>query len=174
MNIRESKVEDISLITTLHEEAFGESEGNEIALLVRDMLKDETAKPITSLVIEDKEKIAGHIIFSSVKIEDSENLIASILAPLAISKKYQQKGYGTNLIKSGLEILRKQGVEIVLVLGDPKYYNRIGFNTNHNIEAPYILEYPEAWMALELNAGVLGKATGMAKCAVSLSAPEYW
>lgn len=158
----------------MHEEAFGESEGSVIVQLVHNMLRDETARPLISLVIDEKEKIIGHVIFSSITIEGHENITASILAPLAISKKNQKKGYGTKLIKSGLDILSRRGVEIVLVYGDPKYYNRIGFNSAHHIEAPNKLQYPEAWMALELKDGALSKVAGIARCAISLSAPEYW
>ena len=174
MNIRASKNEDLAFIRSVHEDAFGEPEGKSVAQLACDLLEDETAKPLTSLVAEDNGKIIGNIIFSSVKVDGYEDLSIYILAPLAVSKSYQQKGLGTKLINHGLETLRKGGADVVLVLGDPNYYSRSGFKAGQNIKPPYKLEYPEAWMALELKADMLAKIDGVAKCATSLCQPEYW
>lgn len=176
MNIRESNNDDLNSIRLLHEHAFGEPEGKAIGQLACDILSDETAKPLLSLVVENEknEEIIGHIIFSSVKIEGSEELSTYILAPLAIARKFQHKGWGTKLINYGLAALKAREAFIVLVLGDPNYYGRVGFKTNHNVKAPYKLEYPEAWMALELKSGMLAKAKGVAQCAFSLASPEHW
>ncbi len=174
MSIRESKSEDLNSIRLVHEDAFGESEGEVVAQLVCDILADESAKPLLSLVVEDGDKIVGSIIFSSLKIEGNEELSAYILAPLAVSKNCQRQGWGTKLIHHGLETLKKRGVDLVLVLGDPNYYTRTGFKAGHSIEPPYKLEYPEAWLALELMPGMLAKAKGAAHCASSLDSPELW
>jgi len=174
MSIRESNSEDLSFIRLVHEDAFGEPEGKVVAQLACDILADESAKPLLSVVAEDGGKIVGSIIFSSVKIGCNEESLAYILAPLAVSKNYQQQGWGTKLINHGLEVLKRSSVDVVLVLGDPKYYTRTGFNADHSIEPPYKLEYPEAWMALELKPGILAKVKGFARCASSLSSPEYW
>ena len=174
MNIRESKSEDLNSIRLVNKDAFGEPEGEVVAQLACDILADESAKPLLSVVADDDGKIIGSIIFSSVKIEGNEELSAYILAPLAISKNYQQQGLGTTLINHGLEALKKRGVDIVLVLGDPSYYTRTGFIAGHSIEPPYILEYPEAWMAIELKPGTLDIAKGVVQCATSLMVPEYW
>ena len=174
MNIRESKCEDLQSIRLVQEGAFGEPEGKVVAQLACDILMDETAKPLLSLVAEDNDKVVGNIIFSSVAITGNAELSTYILAPLAISKKYQQKGLGTKLISHGLEVLTNRGADIVLVLGDPNYYTRTGFKPGHCIEPPYKLEHPEAWMALELKPGMLAKAKGVAQCATSLGSPEHW
>ena len=95
MNIRESKSKDLNSIHLVHEDAFGEPEGKVVAQLACDILVDETAKPLLSLVAEDIDKIVGNIIFSSVKIVGNAELSAYILAPLALLKKHQQKSLGT-------------------------------------------------------------------------------
>jgi predicted N-acetyltransferase YhbS len=174
MSIRESKSDDLNSIRLVHQEAFGESEAEVVAQLACDILADESAKPLLSLVAEDGGKIIGSIIFSSVKIEGSEELSVYILAPLAVSTNCQRQGWGTKLIHHGLDALKKRGVDLVLVLGDPKYYMRTGFQTDHSIEPPYKLEYPEAWMAVALKPGMLAKAKGVAHCASSLDSPELW
>jgi len=174
MNIRESVDNDLAAIRSLHEDAFGESEGHTVAQLACDLLSDETARPLLSLVAEINGRIIGHVIFSMVRIEGNETVSAYILAPLAVSQAHQRQGTGTQLIHHGLSMLAKRGTEIVLVLGDPAYYSRTGFKTGHAIQPPYDLDYPEAWMALELKPGALATVKGFARCADSLSAPQYW
>ena len=174
MSIRESKSDELNSIRLVHEDAFGEPEGEVVAQLACDILADESAKPLLSLVAEDGGKIVGNIIFSSVKIEGNEELSAYILAPLAVSKNCQRQGWGTKLIHHGLDALKKREVDLVLVLGDPKYYTRTGFQAAHSIKPPYKLEYPEAWMALALKPGMLARAKGVVHCASSLDSPELW
>lgn len=174
MGIRESTSEDLNSIRLVHEDAFGEPEGEVVAQLACNILGDESAKPLLSVIAEDDGRVVGNIIFSSLKIEGAEELSAYILAPLAVSKKCQQHGWGTKLITHGLDKLKNRGVDIVMVYGDPNYYKRTGFKPDHSIEPPYKLKYPEAWMALELKPGILTRAKGVARCASSLESPEYW
>lgn len=174
MIIRPSKNDDLESIASLYEDAFGEHDGKVIAQLALDIIEDETAVPFLSIVAENHNSIVGHITFSPVVIEGEKELSTYILAPLAVSKAHQKKGIGTKLINYGLDEMRKHSVDIILVLGDPHYYTRVGFNGEHNIKPPYKLEYPEAWMALELNPEVLKKVKGVAQCCSSLSSPEHW
>ena len=57
----------------------------------------------------------------------------------------------------------------MLALGDPNYYTRTGFKAVQNLESPYKLEYPEAWMTQELVEGMLAKTQGMVLCALPLN-----
>lgn len=175
MKIRESVITDKDVIRKVHQNAFGESEGETVSQLAINLLEDKSASPILSLVAEQNNKIIGNVIFSSVKIEDNdEKNMAYILAPLAVMKDSQGKGVGRALVNHGLKILTKHGAKLVFVYGDPNYYKRTGFKADHNLKPPYNLEYPEAWMVQELTQGVLAKAKGMIKCASSLDSQEYW
>jgi len=174
MMIRESKNSELEAICALHFEAFGEPEGEIITHLVREILNDESAKPLLSLVAEEEGKIVGHIIFSSLTVEGTEEISAYILAPLAVSKNKQKQGLGTQLITTGIDELKSRGAEVVFVYGDPNYYNRTGFVTGHHVAAPYELEYPEAWMAQELKANKLSGLKGIATCCSSLMNRKYW
>ena len=174
MQIRESVENDKDVIRILHLAAFGESEGETVSQLAIELLEDKNAQPTLSLVAEQNNEIIGNIIFSPVNIEGIKGISAYILAPLAVKNDNQRKGIGTKLINQGIETLRNRGVDIVLVYGDPNYYTRTGFKAGHNLEAPYKLEYPEAWMAQELVEGVLTKTQGMVRCALPLNSPELW
>ncbi len=174
MQIRESVESDKDAIRIVHPAAFGESEGENVSQLAIKLLEDKNAQPILSLVAEQNNEIIGNIIFSPVNIEGIKGISAYILAPLAVKIDNQRKGIGTKLINQGIETLKNRGVDIVLVYGDPNYYTRTGFKTGHNLEAPYKLEFPEAWMAQELVEGVLTKTQGMVRCALPLNSPELW
>ena len=174
MRIRESVENDKDGIRKVHQNAFGKPEGEIVSQLAVDILGDETAQPILSLVAEQNNEIIGNIIFSPVNIEGAEGVPAYILAPLAVAKDHQGKGVGARLINQGIEMLKTQGVGLVFVLGDPKYYTRTGFKAGHGFEAPYKLQHPEAWMAQALIEGVLANAQGKVRCASSLNSPEHW
>ncbi len=175
MKIRESLEKDKDFIRKVHQNAFGQPEGETVSQLAIDLLDDKTALPILSLVAEQDNEIIGNVIFSSVNIEGVEGVSAYILAPLAVAGFAQKSGIGTQLINNGLETLKKRGAEIVLVYGDPNYYMRTGFKADHNLKPPHKLKYPEeAWMAQELVEGSLAKTQGKVQCASSLNSPEYW
>lgn len=174
MNIREATDQDRDAIKLIHLDAFGEVEGPVVAKLALDLLMDETAQPVLALVAEERGAVVGSIIFSTVTIRGHEDLVAYILAPLAVAQVAHGRGHGRALIDCGISMLEERGADLVLVLGEPRYYTRSGFTSAHSIQPPYELEHPQAWMAREIKQGVLGKAKGVVVCAVSLRAPEYW
>ena len=175
VNIRASVEKDNTQIRKVHLNAFDQTEGEVVSQLAIDLLEDETARPILSLVAEQDNDIIGHIIFSPVTIEGAEGISAYILAPLAVTTLKQNNGIGTQLINKGLESLKELGAEIVLVYGDPNYYKHTGFKAGHNLKPPHKLQYPdEAWMAQELVESILTKTQGTVRCALSLNSPEYW
>jgi hypothetical protein len=49
------------------------------------------------------------------------------LAPMAVLTKLQEKGIGSQLVKTGIEICSTQGYDAVVVLGHPEYYPKFGF-----------------------------------------------
>jgi putative acetyltransferase len=174
VHIRESVDDDKEPIRILHQNAFVEPKGEIISQLAIDLLEDKTAQPILSLVAEQNNEIIGNAIFSPVKIKGMKEISAYILAPLGVAKDSQRKGVGTKLINRGIETLKKRGAEIVCLTGDPKYYTRTGFKAEHNLEAPYKLDYTEGWMAQGLVEGKLEKTQGMVLCASTLMSQELW
>jgi len=132
--------------------AFG---GEEESELVRQLMDDPSAAPVLSLIAHIDEKAVGHILFTRAEIKDgSSSITASILAPLAVIPESQKQGIGGKLIETGLEILRKQGTDLLLVLGFPEYYTRHGFEPAmpHKLIAPYPIpeKLSDAWMVQAL------------------------
>ena len=98
----------------------------------------------------------------------------AILAPLAIASNRQRRGLGTRLVQQGLYMLTASGTAAVFVLGDPRYYQHLGFASGHAVTPPFPLPYPEAWMAQDLQPGTLATLRGTARCCQSLMHPQYW
>lgn len=174
MNIRQSLETEKEQLRKLHQETFGEEEGDSVSTLTIQLLEDRTAQPLLSLIAELNNQILGHVLFTKVSIEGDPAQGGYILAPLAVSQEYQRSGIGKKLIQTGLDKLKEQGAEFVLVLGDPAYYSLSDFHTNHQIKPPYELPYPEAWMAQELKPGVLENISGTVRCADALNEQGYW
>ncbi len=179
MQIRKSIEADRKEILDIHNQAFGKNEGPVIAKLVGDLLDDETAMPILSLVAVENHKLIGHILFTKAVITATETpIFAQILAPLAILPEEQNKGVGEKLINAGLKILKESGIELVFVLGHPTYYPRCGFFPagEQGFEAPYPIpeENAPAWMVQELNGDILANNSGKVQCSKVLNEPQHW
>lgn len=178
-NTREAMPEDEPHIYEVIHAAFGDDEGREISNLVCDLLEDQSARPMLSLVATSGENIVGHILFTATHLKEATTEIKSlILAPLSVHPEYQKKGIGGKLIKAGFELLQKEGVGLVFVLGDPVYYKRHGFTAagTYGLKAPYPPpnEYFDAWMVKELQPGLMESAHGVVTCADALNHLRYW
>lgn len=171
MEISESIPSQLAVIEALYIESFGEEENQVVAKLAVALAKLDSN---LSLVATEKDHIVGHIVYSPVSISGNENLSGYILAPLAVSPSHQKRGVGKSLIEKGFSKLSERGVEVVFVLGDPNYYRRLGFHTDHSIQPPYVLDYPEAWQVIALKPEALKDVKGTVSCVPVLMAPELW
>jgi putative acetyltransferase len=90
------------------------------------------------------------------------NVVA--LAPLAVLPAHQRRGIGSDLVRRGVEQCRRAGYCAVLVLGEPAFYRRFGFNkaSLHGIRCPFDVPN-EVFMAAELFPGALVGHRGMVK-----------
>lgn len=176
IKIRESSESNLKQIFLIHNKAFGKKEGKEINILVKNLFNDSTAKPFLSL-IAFKEKIpVGHILFTKTKIMPENNFLSMLLAPLGVIPKFQKKGIGNKLIKTGLNKLLKKRIQLVFVLGHPQYYSRQGFIPAKQkiLKPPYKLskKNESAWMIKKLKK--INNVSGNIICAKSLMKKKYW
>lgn len=175
MYIRETNDADLNDILFVEREAFN---SNKEADLTRDLLADPSAKPLLSLMAYVEDEPAGHILFTNAHLSNNPNVAVSFLAPLAVIPKYQKQGIGGALIKKGLELLLKSGVDLVFVVGHPDYYPRLGFApaSKFGFEAPHPIseEHADAWMVKALRPDVIGSVSGKVICCDVLNKPELW
>lgn len=176
MQIREALETDLSDVLRIERLAFGYDKE---ADLVRELLHDPSAKPLLSLIALKNDQAVGHILFTRTRLSGTNDTVSTaILAPLAIVPEAQEQGIGAKLIKSGIAILSRSGVDLVFVLGHPEYYPRFGFTPAGRLgfEAPYPIpnEHANAWMVQALRPEVVGTVRGKVICADALNRPEHW
>lgn len=156
MHVRPESDRDHNIVRRIHIVAFPTSAE---AMLVDDLRVQ--AKPTLGLVAEEKGHLLGHIMFSPVQLRGHPELKALGLAPMAVAPEAQGKGVGKALVKAGLESCRGQGADVVVVLGDPAYYGRFGFESASQYGLSCDFEAPEgAFMVLELAEGALADRSG--------------
>ncbi|MCU0967398.1 MAG: N-acetyltransferase [Rubrivivax sp.] len=174
MILREAESADRADLLRVHELAFGQDEES---LLVESLLADPTARPVLSLLAEDQGAFLGHVLFTRVRLLGPERPpTASILAPLAVIPSAQRSGVGRSLIEKGCELLAERGVQLLFVLGDPRYYTKRGFTAAlpHGLRAPYTIEPEAAWMVRALDNRALGSSDAQVRCADALAPEKYW
>ncbi len=115
-----------------------------------------------SLVAADDDEIVGHVLFSPVMISSETGEFHALgMGPVAVRPDWQKQGIGTGMILASLDILRRQGAEIVVVEGDPGYYAHFGFEdaSRYGLSCEFNPP-PGCFMILELRAGALAGRTG--------------
>ena len=119
-----------------------------------------------SLVALAGNRIVGHVLFTPVLIKAAQrSIVGAGLAPLAVLPSLQKQGVGARLVTSGLDHLRRAGTPFVVVLGEPAYYGRFGFQpaSRFHIACPFAGVADEAFMMLVLNQAPLRGVTGIAR-----------
>jgi putative acetyltransferase len=155
MVIRHETPEDVAAVRRVEELAFGRTD--EAALV--DALRAH-GKVTLSLVAEEDACVVGHVLFSQVEIGAAPGVG---LAPFVVLLERQRRGIGAELVRRGLAECRASGHECAVVLGEPEYYRRSGFETaaHHGVRCEF--DAPdEAFMILALRPGALAGLGGIA------------
>jgi len=108
----------------------------------------------------------GHILFSPARIEGKEKAWEGMgLAPLAVPPKRQRQGIGSQLIDSGIRMLKEKGCPFVIVLGHPEYYQRFGFRpaSRRGVRCQWEGVPDEAFMILILDDEAMVGAAGVGR-----------
>ena len=174
--IREATKLDREKILDIHIQAFETEEAKKVAALASNLLSEDTHPKTLINVAEINGKVVGHIAFSPVTFNSNKNLKGYILAPLGVKPEYQKRRIGSKLIKNGIEMLSREGVNVLFVYGDPKYYSKFGFNEKAAAKytPPYKLQYPFGWLAITLDKANSTQDTVLLSCVDSLSDPTLW
>src|ERR1700761_5292975 len=126
MQIRPERPEDARAISIVTEAAFKEAEhtsGTEARIV--EALRAANALTVSLVAVED-DMIVGHVAFSPVSISDG-SVGWFGLGPVSVTPPRQGQGIGQALVREGLGRLESAGAVGCVVLGDPDYYGRFGF-----------------------------------------------
>ena len=146
MKIRPETPQDISAIEKVTIAAFdGKPYADGTEHLIISRLREVGAMSL-SLVAEMDGKIVGHVAFSVVTINGTDQGWYG-LGPVSVLPELHKEGIGSRLIKEGLSLIREKGAKGCVLEGSPMYYQRFGFKTYPDLfyeGAPA----PEYFMAL--------------------------
>lgn len=148
---------DIPFIRQVHQAAF--PTGAEADLV--DALRSN-GNLIVSLVACRDDQVIGHIAFSPVSV-DGQNANGLGLAPVAVLPMHQRSGYGSALIRAGLDACRAAGVEFVVVLGEPRFYAQFGFATASRMGFQNEYRAGDEFMAIALREGSPDDVSGLVR-----------
>lgn len=144
--IRDVHPGDAAAVRRVEQAAFGR---NHEAELVDRLRADGDAQ--VELVADADGEVVGHILFSPLGLGP---IVGAALAPVAVMPGMQSQGIGSLLVRQGLRRCRDLGAPAVVVLGDPTYYSRFGFDPAlaSRLESPF---FGPSFMAIELSPGAL-------------------
>ncbi len=168
----------IDEITQLFRKTFTDSEGQEegdlIGNLSYELMTDVDESDCYVFVATDDGEAVGSIIFSRLSFENGQS--AFLLGPVAIDTNHQGNGIGQKLISYGLSELKKNGTELAITYGDPKFYSKVGFEpvSEDIIKAPLKLSYPHGWLAQSLVGDKIEPIKANSHCVEVFNKPEYW
>jgi putative acetyltransferase len=162
--IREERPEDIEEVRILNERTFKQAFGQSPEADMVDRLRQKCSR-LLSLVATEDNAIVGHIFFSPVRIEGSQIVEGMGLAPLAVIPELQRQGIGSQLVQTGIEVLKSQGSPFIIVLGHPEYHTRFGFQraSNNDIYSLWEGVPDQAFMILILDEKVMFSVSGVAR-----------
>jgi putative acetyltransferase len=158
LTIRPETHADIPTVRRVNLAAFGQPEEADLV----DRIRARRAETLSLVAVLDGE-VAGHIFFSPVSIVGSEHTTPAVgLGPMAVLPNRQREGFGSALVRHGLELLGEAGHRIVIVLGHQEFYPRFGFRPTleYGIRWEHEVD-PAYFMALELVPGALAAAPGV-------------
>jgi len=176
MIIRHAEQTDVKAIQTVIQAAFPDDECNSIISLAAELSKETTSPSIKSLVAGVDNQVFGYVSYSPIFLKSDPSISGYILAPLAVSPEHQKQGIGSNLIKSGIDMLTKEGAGVLLVYGDPAYYGRFEFKEEigYSFVPPYRLQFPFGWTGMILNDTPVPEQPIQFECVSALSKPDLW
>lgn len=96
----------------------------EAALVQR--LREDGLVTLGVVATDDEGQVIGYVAFSPVEVAGYDTQWVG-LAPVAVAEAYRCQGIAEQLIYTGLDALNEFGYQAVVVLGDPAYYSRFGF-----------------------------------------------
>lgn len=126
MIIRQEQASDTAAVDELIKQAFAPLpySDHQEHLLVKQLRQSKAFIPELSLVAELEGQVVGHILFTKVQVNQTTVLA---LAPLAVHPDYQNQGIGSALVNKGHQLARTLQFPCSIVLGDPNYYSRFGY-----------------------------------------------
>jgi putative acetyltransferase len=99
--------------------------GEELAI-VRSTWSAKDAGQLIELVAADNDSVVAHALAAPGRIDGAPSPVAGV-APVCVAPSHQRRGVGTALMESLVLAATSRGWPMLVLLGNPGYYLRFGF-----------------------------------------------
>lgn len=96
-------------------------------LVVHNLRKDKCFVKELDYVILENEKIIANIMYAKGNLKTDKNKEILLLGPVSVLPEYQRIGYGEKIIRYSMLRAKELGYNEVVMLGNPEYYKKFGF-----------------------------------------------
>jgi putative acetyltransferase len=126
VNIRVAESDDRDDILTVVRDAFSRQgrNGQEEVDIVVSTWELQAALGGLELVAVEENSVVGYVL--GARGDLGERQVVAV-APLAVSTSHQRRGAGSALMRELLDRAEASGYPLVVLLGNPAYYSRFGF-----------------------------------------------
>jgi len=146
--LRAERPADIAGIRAVHTAAFD----TPLEAGLVDALRDSGAAFLSVVAVTD-DRVVAHALLSRIVLATAAGDVPALaLGPVAVLPAFQKQGYGSAVIR---EALAHRDDQLVIVLGDPAYYGRFGFEpgARHGVTGAWS-SFGDAWQVLPPSTGV--------------------
>lgn len=85
--------------------------------------------PELAMIAEYGGEVVGYALLTRVRVcTERGSYPALVLGPVAVARHRQRIGHGTAVVQAVLDAATELGERLVVVLGDPAFYRRFGFD----------------------------------------------
>jgi len=127
--IRPETPSDIDAIRAINIAAFaGHPYSRQTEHLIVDALRDHGALSMSLVAVRDDRPV-GHIAFSEAAVGEMTDGWY-LAGPVGVLPELQHQGIGSMLMLSGLDELRARRAAGCVLVGDPGFYRRFGFDVH--------------------------------------------
>ncbi len=159
IKVRPETPEDVPGIRLVNERAFPTPVEADLVDLCR-----QRGRISLSLAAVLDGQVVGHALFTPVTLDPPHPGWCGLgLGPIAVLPEYQRTGIGSHLMAIGLEMCRSQGIDFVVLLGDPRYYTRFGFIPGREFGLSSDYGVGDEFQAREIRPGALRGARAVVK-----------
>ena len=150
MIVRAETPADYADVRTIVDAAFGDTITGDLVDMIR---ASDRYVPELSLVAVSEGQSLGHVMSSYVDVVPGTRRVLQV-GPLAVAPAHQRTGIGSVLMEETIRLADERGEPLLLIEGNPKYYERFGFARADElgIEPPPEAHGPQFFMLRRLGA----------------------
>ena len=140
----------VSLVLRSFQKGTDYSDGTDIIALIEEIRDSEYYIPELAFVAELDGEIVGHFLFSRFPLSKTpegghggaNDTDIVMLAPVSVHADHLRQGIGSAMLKLGIEKVKEMGFNGIIVEGNYRFYNTVGFKTSAEYGIYPVSGYP--------------------------------